>query len=73
MVVRKRGGSEQPAYLHSPLTPARQPKQLQSSRSNPLFISIVKTNVGTRAFSIATPTLWNSLPVCIKLDRNHGG
>ena len=61
--------SKQPAYLHSLLTPARQPSQLRSSNSNLLFVS-VKTNVGTRAFSVAAPTLWNSLPVSVKSVRN---
>ena len=55
--------SKQPAFLHSLLTAARQPRQLQSSNSNLLFAPSVKTNVGTRAFSVVAPTLWNSLPV----------
>ena len=37
--------SKQPAYLHSLLTPARQPRQLRSSNSNLLFVPSVKTNV----------------------------
>ena len=62
--------SKQPAYLHSLLTPARQPKQLRSSNSNLLFIPSVKTNVGTRGFSVASPTLWNSVPVSVKSVGN---
>ena len=50
---------KQPAYLHSLFIPARQPRQLQSSNSNLLFVPSVKTNIGTRAFSVAAPTLWN--------------
>ena len=42
--------SKQPAYLNSLLTPARQPRQLQSSNSDLLFVPSVKTNVRTRAF-----------------------
>ena len=61
--------SKQPAYLHSLLTPARQPRQLRSSNSNLLFVPSVKTN-GTRAFSVAAPTLWNSIPVSIKSVGN---
>ena len=49
--------SRQPAYLHSLLTPARRPRQRRSSNSNLLFVPSVKTNVGTRAFSVAAPTL----------------
>ena len=42
--------TKQPAYLHSMLTPARQPRQLWSSGSGLLSIPRVKTNAGTRAF-----------------------
>ena len=62
--------SKQPAYLHSLLTLARQPRQLRSSDSNLLFVLSVKTNVGTKAFSVAAPTLWNSLPVSVKSVGN---
>ena len=34
-----------------------------------LYITRVKTKAGTRAFYVAAPTLWNSLPTtCIKLE-----
>ena len=56
----------QPVYLNSQLIPAKQPRQLPSSNSNLLFVPSVKTNVGTRAFSVAAPTLWSSLPVNVK-------
>ena len=49
--------SKQPTYLHSLLTPARQPRQLRSSNYNLLFVPSVKTNVVTRACSVAAPTL----------------
>ena len=63
--------SKQPAYLHSLLTPARQPRQLRSSNYNLLIIvPIVKTNVGSSAFSVAAPTLLNSLPGSIKSEGN---
>ena len=61
--------SKQPIYLYSLLTPARQPRQLRSSNSNLLYPS-VKTYLGTRAFSVAAPTLWNSLPVSVKSVGN---
>ena len=53
--------SKHPAYLHLLLTPARQPRQVRSSNFNLLFVPSVKTNVETRALSVAAPTLWNSL------------
>ena len=62
--------SKQPAYLHSLLTPARQPRQLRSSNSNLLFVPSVKKNVRIRAFSVAALTLWNSLPVSVKSVGN---
>ena len=62
--------SNQPAYLHSLLTPVRQPRQLRSCNSNLLSVPSVKTNVGTRAFSDAVPTLWNSLPISVKSVLN---
>ncbi|MEG7521965.1 MAG: hypothetical protein M3H12_02550, partial [Chromatiales bacterium] len=40
---------KQPAYLHSMLNPARNPRQLWSTSCNLLFIPRVKTNAGTRA------------------------
>ena len=49
--------TKQPAYLHSMLTPARQPRQLRSSGSGLLYVPRFKTNAGTRAFSVAAPTL----------------
>ena len=57
--------------LHSLLTRARQPRQLLSFNSNLLFVPSVKTNVGTRAFSVAAPTLWNSLPVSVQSVGNR--
>ncbi|KAK2171264.1 hypothetical protein NP493_1083g00017 [Ridgeia piscesae] len=62
--------STQPAYLNSRLSPARNSRQLRSASSNPLYIRRVKTNAGTRAFSVAAPTVWISLPVSVKSEGN---
>ena len=62
--------SKQPTYLHSLLTPARQPRQLRSSISSLLFVPSVKTNVGIRAVSVVVPTLWKSVPVSVKSVGN---
>ena len=51
---------------NSMLTPTRNSRQLRSTSSNPLYIPRVKTKAGTRAFSVAVPTVWNSLPVSVK-------
>ena len=53
--------STQPAYLNSMLTPARNSQQLRSNSSNPLYIPRVKSKAGIRTFSVAAPTVWNSL------------
>ena len=62
--------SKQPTYLNSMLTPARNSRELRSTSSYPLYIPRVKTKSGTRAFSVAAPTLWNSLPVSVKSEGN---
>ena len=62
--------SKQPTYLNSMLTPARNSRELRSTSSYPLYIPRVKTKAGTRAFSVAAPTLWNSLPVSVKSEGN---
>ena len=62
--------STQPAYLNSMLTPTRNSRQLRSTSSNPLYIPRVKTKAGTRAFSVAAPTVWNSLPARVKSQGN---
>ena len=62
--------STQPAYLNSMLTPTRNSRQLRSTSSNPLHIPRVKTKPGTRAFSVAAPTVWNSLPASVKSQGN---
>ena len=46
-------------------TPARNSRQLCSTSSNP-----VKMKAGTRAFSVAVPTVWNSLPASVKSEGN---
>ena len=62
--------SKQPTYLNSMLTPARNSRELRSTSSNPLYIPRVKMKAGTRVFSVAAPTLWNSLPVSVKSEGN---
>ena len=62
--------STQRAYLNSLLVPTRYSKQLRSVTSNHLYIPQVKTKAGTRAFSVAAPTLRNSLPASVKFGRN---
>ena len=62
--------SKQPSYLHTLLTPIRKPIQLRSSTSDLLFVPKVNTNMGTRAFAVGAPTLWNMLPSSVKSVEN---
>ncbi len=62
--------SRQPSYLHSLFIPVRKPIQLRSSSSDLLFVPRVNTNIGTRAFSVAAPTLWNMLPLIVRSVKN---
>ena len=52
------------------LAPAGNSRQLRSTSSNPLYIPRVKKKAGTRAFSVAAPTVWNSLPAGVKPAGN---
>ena len=56
--------------LSNQSTPARIPRQLQSSSSDLLLVPQIETNTGTWAFSVATPTLCNSIPLRIKSAGN---
>ena len=58
--------STQPAYLNAMPTPVRNSRQLRSTSSNPLYILRVKT----KAFLVAAPTVWNSLPASVKSEGN---
>ena len=60
----------QPAHLNVMLTPARNSRQLRSTRSNPLYSPRMKTKAGTRAFSVAAPIVWNSVPASVKSQGN---
>ena len=52
-----------PAYLHSLLNSTR---SLRSANTNPLSVPNVCTAFASRGFSVAAPTVWNSLPSGIR-------
>ena len=52
------------------LTPAINSRQLRSTSNNRPYIPRMKTKAGTRVFSVAAPTMWNSLPVGVKSEGN---
>jgi len=53
--------SGEPSYLFSMLSLAPKARELCSSGFQLLSVPRVKTHAGTSAFSVAVPTLWNSL------------
>jgi len=52
----------QPAYLNSVLEHYIAFRTLRSSDTNLLSVPRVRTCFGSRSFSVAAPTIWNSLP-----------
>ena len=54
--------SGQPVYSRSMLQPSRKVRTLRSSDLDQLNVPRVRTAVGSRAFSVAAPRLWNELP-----------
>ena len=52
------------------LSLAPKPRELRSSGFHLLSVPRVKTHAGTRAFSVAVPTLWNSLSEHVKSSNS---
>ena len=59
--------TEQPSYLRSLIHYDNPVRQLRSSVQRRLHVPAVKTTIGDRAFSSASPNVWNSLPLSIRL------
>ena len=57
---------QQPAYLSSLIHPDVPVRLLRSSALHKLHVPTVKTSFGERAFSSASPAIWNSLPLSIR-------
>ena len=51
-----------PAYLHSLLVSRAPDRSLRSGSAKRLIVPQTRTVIGSRAFSIAAPTVWNALP-----------
>ena len=58
--------SKEPSYLISTLSLAPKPRDLRSSGIHLLSVPRFKIRAGTRAFSVAVPTLWNSFLELVK-------
>jgi hypothetical protein len=59
--------TEQPAYLRSLIQYDNPTRQLRSSVQRRLHVPVIKTSIGERAFSSASPAVWNNLPLSIRL------
>jgi hypothetical protein len=58
----------EPSYLHDLLTPYKpSTRSLRSSDKNLLVVPNIKSVRGQRSFSFAAPTIWNSLPLHLRL------
>ena len=55
-----------PAYLHSLLHPYTPTRSLRSADRNFLSVPFSHTSFGTCGFSVAAPSVWNSLPTNIR-------
>ena len=56
----------QPTYLFNYLVPLQNSRLLRSSNTNMLTVPRFRTKWGSRAFAVAAPSIWNSLPVNLR-------
>ena len=63
--------SGQPVYIRNMLQPSRKVRTLRSSDLDQLNVPRVRTAVGSRAFSVAAPRLWNELPLEIRSAKTQ--
>jgi len=66
-ITYKTISTTQPAYLYSSLKHYTLSRTLCSSDSKLLFVPRVRTCFGSRSFAVAAPTIWNSLPLAIRI------
>ena len=55
-----------PSYLRDLLATKTYTRSLRSSSKNTLKVPFCRTNTGTRAFTVAAPTVWNAIPESYK-------
>ena len=60
----------QPWYLQQMLTPQTYSHSTRSSDCMTLVVPRTKTSLGARAFSVAGPSFWNSLPKPVRLSES---
>ena len=59
--------SRQPVYIRKMLEPSRK----VGLRTDQLIVARVRTMVGSRAFSVAAPRLWNEIPLEIRSAKTQ--
>ena len=52
---------QQPAYIYDLIAPYIPPRSLRSSNKNLLIVPDIRSEMGRRSFSFASPSIWNSL------------
>jgi hypothetical protein len=62
--------SQQPSYLFDLLSPHKPSRNLRSADLHLLTVPFVKTAFGRRSFFYAAPTIWNSLPLHLRMSTS---
>ena len=57
---------QQPAYIYDLIAPYIPSRSLRSSNKNLLIVPDIRSEMGRRSFSFASPSIWNSLPQHIR-------
>ena len=57
---------QKPAYIYDMIAPYIPPRSLRSSNKNLLIVPDIRSEMSRRSFSLAAPTIWNSLPQHIR-------
>ena len=57
---------QQPAHIYDLIAPYIPPRSLRSSNKNLLIVPDIRSEMGRRSFSFASPSIWNSLPQHIR-------
>ena len=61
---------KEPAYLLDHLKPYNPSCSLRSSTDNRLSIPFIKSSQCRRSFAYAAPTIWNSLPLSLRMSSS---
>ena len=70
VLVFKALHDEAPVYMKDMLAIYTPPRALRSANKHLLTVKRTRTEIGKRAFSVAAPILWNSLPEKIKSSES---